>query len=394
MRMSRRSRGSALVIVLAIAFLLAVQIYIIHAFSTSNFKHVNRVNAHIRAIYSCETVYSRMLARLKGAAWPDRWFSVRPAVEKNVPLTGGTYSSYIATVPDPERHLADVWVECKYEGAAVAMYWRVRYAEGTLDLYAQVQPDFFTFVPGNTPSPIAGAGPGPLTTVVEGMMEAQKRNRPRVRESLEEIRKRPSLPGVLETLGLTPRAPVRDESFPVAPAAPVPQPGYVDLIAAALPTGDPLAGIPGAPAGPPVPEADLLTKFPTPSNFPGVMDEIFKQRNLPPASTPTIEHFSDPTRALEMWQRAQDDRSVGKLDVMMRDMGQYLDFVASKYEGTGCSECFDVLATATDYLRAATVAEAARTGRAAPAAPSVDLRPYDNHAFRNALRVYGDWWFK
>ena len=66
--------GSALVIVLAIAFLLATQVYILMVFTSGGFRHTEKANAHVRAIYIGESAFSRITARLKGAAWEDRWF--------------------------------------------------------------------------------------------------------------------------------------------------------------------------------------------------------------------------------------------------------------------------------------------------------------------------------
>jgi hypothetical protein len=226
------------------------------------------------------------------------------------------------------------------------------------------------------------------------MMEFQKRSPPRVREALEELGRRPALPAVLDFLGMPPRGPVRDDTFPVAPAGAVAQPQYIDQVRAGMPGGDPLAGIPAAPAGPAEASADLAARFPTPANFPGVMGDIFVRRGLPPASTPTDVAFADPAKAQAAWDDAERARARPRLFEMMRDMGRYLDEVAGKYNRTGCVPCFDALATSMDYLRTVTAAESARTGRKPPAPSQVEIRPFNSQAFRNALRSYGDWWYR
>ena len=67
--------GNTLVIVLGLALLLAVQITIVNTLSMGGFRHLNKVNAHVRAITVGESAFARILARIKGAAWEARWFA-------------------------------------------------------------------------------------------------------------------------------------------------------------------------------------------------------------------------------------------------------------------------------------------------------------------------------
>src|SRR5437868_15045683 len=120
--------GNTLVIVLGLALLLAVQITIVNTLSMGGFRHLNRVNAHVRAIAVGESAFARILARIKAAPWEQRWFATAPKAEASVPLLGGSYASYISTVASPEKQ-ADVWIQARFEGSVAVMFWRVRYVD-------------------------------------------------------------------------------------------------------------------------------------------------------------------------------------------------------------------------------------------------------------------------
>ena len=232
-----RRRGNALVIVLALALLLAAQLSIVSTLSSGNVKQLGRVTAHVRASTVSESAFANILVRIKGTAWSDRFFKDAPAVENDVPLVGGTYSSFVSTVPTTSDHLADVWIRGRFDGAVSVMYWRVKVIEDTLDFSARVYPQFFTHLPGDGSAP-TGAPGDPTTAVVETMIAKQKANRPTTLQTLKTLDPIGNLSGILSTIGAVPAgAPVDDRQG-------APQPPYIASVR--LP-----ANFPPLPATPP-----------------------------------------------------------------------------------------------------------------------------------------------
>src|SRR5579862_5609788 len=88
--------GSALVIALAIGLLLAVQIYIVMVYSSGGYRHTEKVNGHLRAIFVGESALSQLVARMRSAPWEQRWFAGGP-VQTSLFVGGGTCLSYVAT---------------------------------------------------------------------------------------------------------------------------------------------------------------------------------------------------------------------------------------------------------------------------------------------------------
>lgn len=237
---SLRRRGNALVIVLALALLLAAQISIISTLNSGNLRHLNKVTAHVRAKMVAESAYSGILTRIRATEWADRWYANAPAIETDVPLVGGSYSSYIATVPSTSDHFADVWIRGRYDTSTAVMYWRVKVVEDTLDFSARVYPQFFTHLPSEAPAPSGSVG-DPTTTLVENMMGQQKANRGRTIDVLKTLDPITDLPGITAKLGVPVAGPPVDTRQGVS--APIPQPPYV--AAAKAP------GLPPLPATPP-----------------------------------------------------------------------------------------------------------------------------------------------
>ena len=387
-----RRRGNTLVIILAVALLLAVQIYIIHVFTSFGFRHVERTNAHIRAIATAESVFSRVVARLKGAPWAERWFKDGPVLEKDVTLGRATYSSYLATVPHPIQKLADLWVEARYEGAIVPMFWRLRYLDEGLDLYAQIQPQFFTFVPSSVPPPISNAGIGPITTVVEGMINEQTRNRPQAIDASTSLVGTPSLGGVLVALGLNPDPGIQDETFPLGGAAPRDQSGYQTDVKAATEVTGPIASPP--PPNLTSPQTSLIEQYPNPSQMPVVVTNIFTQNGLGDPSVPTTANFKDPVKALQAWTQAATELANGRSRQMLEQIGKFIKEMVTRFEQNHSPETFDAFMGMLDYLKGVTTQEAQRTGRAPPKARETDLRPFKAPEFGKAVNAYARWWFK
>ena len=89
------------------------------------FRRVEKVNAHIRAIYVGESAFSDVVARLKAAKWEDRWFKGLPVQDTNVSLAGGSYSDVIADVAGVPDKMVDVWIEAHYDQAISVMYYRI-----------------------------------------------------------------------------------------------------------------------------------------------------------------------------------------------------------------------------------------------------------------------------
>lgn len=256
--------GNTLVIVLAIALLLAAQLAILFSFSSSGFRHVEKSNAHIRAISLGESAFSAVLGRLKSAAWKDRWFRDAPFSEQNVALLGGHYTAYVAgAADDPARKLVDVWIESRFETSLAAMYWQVLYVDDTLDFTAQVYPRFFTHLDADDPTPFNGA-PGPATTFARDQMEKQRRNRDRARAKAKELDGIPGFPGVVTALSIPGPAGQGRDTLDRFGGPDIAGPDYITQARGALP---PLPGAlapPSVPALPPPPTA-VPTPTPTPT---------------------------------------------------------------------------------------------------------------------------------
>lgn len=239
--MFRGRRGNTLVVVLAISLLLASQIYIMNVLSTGNFRNVERVNARVRAIYVGESALSKMIARLKGASWSQRWFAAAPLEESNVPMAGGTYDSYAATVATADgSKQAEFWVRARYEGTVVPMFMRVKYVDDTLDFTAQVYPSFFTFPRPESGPPTAGTR---TRTDIDNDIEAQRNNKPRARDFAEKIRGKRDFGSVAVELGLPGGGAAVDVTLIPGSTTVVPQSGRIAEVDASITAGLPLLPI-------------------------------------------------------------------------------------------------------------------------------------------------------
>lgn len=223
--MTKRARsGNTLVIVLALALLLAAQLSIVSTLNSGNIRQLARVTANVRAATVAESAFARILARIKGVPWSDRWFAAAPVLENDAPLVGGAYSSFVATVPTTAEHLADVWIRGRYDGAIAVMYWRVKVIEDTLDFRARVYPQFFTHLPGDAAAP-TGAPGDPTRAVVETMVATQRTNRPGTITTLRGLDPIPNLPGIIAGLGVPAVGVPVDTRQGVTPL--LPQPTYI-----------------------------------------------------------------------------------------------------------------------------------------------------------------------
>jgi hypothetical protein len=399
-------RGNTLVVVLAIALLLASQIYIVNVLSSGNFRHVEKVNSHVRAIYVGESALSKLIARLKGAPWGDRWFRGGPVEENNVPLVGGTYSSYAATVPDPTQKLADFWVRGKYEGSTVAMFARVHFVDDTLDFHAQVYPKFFTFQGPDSEVPRAGA---PTLTLIEEMIRKQEQNKQRAKETLDRIRGRNDFAGVAGELQIPlPPGPVPDRTSPPTGAS-RPQSDYlagVDLtinvnLGIGLPAGIPPGTAPGSPEqiAAAVPNGlvdfhELIRHVVVTLNGLGVPPDLPGQLLDPVLGN----YYQDPNNAYQKWVLAvnpgpgnisnpNSPRWKDRLD----NAAQLLEDMAKK--GT-CGNCRSALDSILEYLRYKTQKALERWPNLPPpdAVDKLDPGPqYTPGDYKDAYIAYAEW---
>lgn len=280
-----RRHGSTLVIVLAIALLLASQIYILMVFSSGSFRHTEKTMDHVRAVYIGESAFARVLARLKSAAWRDRWFKDAPVEERDVSLADGTYSSHVSTVDDPTQKLVNVWIQARRETSIAVMYWRVRYTDDSLDFNSQVYPRFFTFLSPDDPSPFE-EGLAPSLIFVQNMIDRQSSNQTAARALVGELEAIPDFAGVARRLRLPPPADrVIDVTRPLVGPA-IDQARYLQQAAGtlanaalslpvaaptAVPTPQPVATPPPTPT--PTPPPGTPTPTPTPGG--GSPQELF-----------------------------------------------------------------------------------------------------------------------
>lgn len=235
--MFRGRRGNTLVVVLAITLLLASQIYIVNMLSSGNFRHVERVNARVRAIYVGESALSKMIGRLKADSWARRWFAAGPVEESNIPMAGGTYDSWAADVSTGDgSKVAEFWVRARYEGTVVPMFSRVRYVDDTLDFTAQVYPSFFTFLPPDSGPPVTGTR---TRDDINGWISTQRDNKPRARDFVEKIRGKRDFVSVSVDLGLPGGGAAVDVTLLPGAGTPVPQSGRLAEVDANITSGLP-----------------------------------------------------------------------------------------------------------------------------------------------------------
>jgi hypothetical protein len=318
--MMRGRRGNTLVVVLAITLLLASQIYIVNVLSSGNFRQVEKVNSHVRAIYVGESALSKMIARLKGDSWAKRWFAAGPLEESNLPMAGGTYNSYAATVPTADgSKQADFWVRAKYEGSVVAMFSRVKYVDDTLDFHAQVYPSFFTFLPPEGGPPTAGST---TKTTIDNNIATQQGNKGRARELVEKIRGKKDFVGVGAELGLPGADAAVDVTLLPGSDKQVPQSARLADVDASLSAGLPalpalpglIQGIVGAALGL---ASTLLGAGPIQQAAPdrpaqeflGTLQDLMTRNGVPVPATGmelVMEPFyKNPDDAIKKWQEAQ-----------------------------------------------------------------------------------------
>lgn len=263
-------------IVLAIALLLASNIYILMVFSSGSFRHTEKTMNHVRAVYIGESAFARVLARLKSAAWKDRWFKDGPVEERDVALADGTYSSYVGTSDDPTQKLVNVWIQARQETSLAVMYWRVMYSDDTLDFNSQVYPRFFTFLSPDDPTPF-DAGLAPSLVFVQNMMDRQRGNETNARALLTELEGIRDFPGIATRLRLpSPADRVTDVTRPLV-GAPIAQANILTQIVnsvGGLAMSLPLVGslplplplpTPPPPATPPPTPTPVVTPTPTPA---------------------------------------------------------------------------------------------------------------------------------
>lgn len=252
MDLARKRHGNALILVLGIALLLAIQIYIIQTMTVGSFRHVEKVNALIRAIYVGEAAFSQILAKIKVDKWENRWFKgmADGVREYGQPLAGGTFSSVVvdvAVTPGSTDKLADVWIEARYDGSTQLMYYRVLYADDTLDFTAQVYPRFFTFLEANDPNPFTGAL-APATAHIQNLINQQTNNEAAAIAAINGVRTTCNLAGVTASLGVA----IPGGGTPLDTLAP-PGGAPVDLCTYVNGTISTLVAIPPPPAPPPAP---------------------------------------------------------------------------------------------------------------------------------------------
>lgn len=243
-RRASARRGNTLLLVLALVMLVVAELAIVHTYSSGNTRHLVKSNGHLRAIHIAESGFSQIIARLKGAPWSQRWFALAPASENDVPLLGGSYSSFVGDAPEPGR-IADVWIESRFDTAVVVMFWRVRVGEPGLDFYAQVYPEFFTFLPADAPRPTPEANP--LAGTVSDMIARQRTNAPGAIDLVRRLAPQGDFADVARTLGIPAGAPVLDLT-PAAAGSPRPQSDYIrdtrPAAPLALPTPPPVLARP------------------------------------------------------------------------------------------------------------------------------------------------------
>ena len=255
----RRRHGNALILVLGIALLLAIQVYIIQTFTMGSFRHVEKVNAHIRAIYVGEAAFSTILAKLKADTWENRWFRGLPDGFRDFsqPMAGGTYSSVVVDVVNPPGvtdKLIDVWLESRYDGSTQLMYYRVLYADDTLDFTAQVYPRFFTFLEASDPNPFTG-DLAPSIAHIKQLIDTQANNEPAALAAIAAVKNSCDLAGVGTTLGVTfPAGPPQLDALTPVGGVLTPLCPYVNSVNGTLVS---LLGLPPSLPLPPLPPTPL-----------------------------------------------------------------------------------------------------------------------------------------
>lgn len=402
-----KRRGNALLIVLGLALLLAVQVYIVTTFTSGSARQTTRLRTHLLAIAVGESAHGQLLARLLAAPWSERWFRDGPAAVANVPAAGGMYSALVETAAGVPGKQADFWIRAEFEDAAVLMFWRVSYVDDSLDLFARANTEFFTFLPSDGAVPTSGAA-NPLRPQIDALIAKRKANAGPALEFGRDLPNIPSLPGVISRLGIpTPGAPL-DERPGLAGAPALPQPGYVQEVEpppAAVPPNLPVppAPPPSPPLPPPPPPPDQpadpagvppdvaaeLIANPFPDKLLGAIENLLKARGIDPAN-PSSRHFDNTSTADARWDAAEAKPITSGYDSSMKAALTMLDELADGsdfFAGTeGAKEAVKALDAVAAYLKAAAAAYAAEKGIPPPDPKTFPVREERGSASPNETK--------
>lgn len=383
-------RGNALMLVLGIALLLGIQIYIVQTLTMGGFRHVEKVNAHMRSIYVGESAFSRVLARLKADRWENRWFKAAVAREFNEPVSGGTYSTVVRDVNPavPNQKLVDVWIEARYEGSMSQMYYRVVYVDDTLDFTAQVYPRFFTFLEADQPNPFSGAT-DPAATLVQGWINTQELNEAAAIQALEGVKGTCNLTGAGGSLGIAFPGPVQDQFTVLAG-------GTQDLCAYTNAINTTIGTLPPPPA-PPLPPPPPPT-LPPPQNVIDQIRQAFSnlgpQYNLPinklQPMTPTVTpYFDKPQTAEQEWQKAaftHFDKGIGH--IIDKHVPTFLEEMLIKRDAVPATTMATQIESVMQSVFNLFAAEVVRIGGTPP---TVNPSPVSRSDYMNKFFTYRNW---
>lgn len=384
-----RRRGQTLFILFAATLLVAAQIYLLTITTSNSFRRADKVKAQLEAHFVAQSGYGRITARLLSLPWDQRWFKTSPALEEEVAIGSGKYSSLVETVADPDRQLADIWIRGMVDSTKVLMFWRVEYVKEGFDLEPRLQLSFFTYLPSTNDLP--SASENALRNEVQSMMEKRRQNEGPALTMLASLSGMGRLDQITNALNIPSSGPILDELTPVGGGGgTTPQD---TIIQQARPPPQPPPVPPPTPEPTPTPQvaapatSELLARNPMPSNFKNAVFEVLRSKNIDPenASNGYYQRPEDAQRWLDQMNSSSFDTGFDShASAIIGITDELADSVdLQMLDATQAQAATEALSMIQDYVRAAAESRAAASG----------LPPPDPTTFSEYRQGGGGWFY-
>lgn len=333
-------RAIILPIALAVLAILAVMAFAVHILRQHNYRGLNWLEEHMRAIAAAEACYTRVLSRLQSGPWEDRWF------KDGIKSGTGTWErdSYEFLIGDGKKPwVAELLVWGHAGRAEVAMYWRLRGDPFTLSPYRQVHTEFFTHLEPirNRPS----GGLGPVSLAIDQALSARDANAP-WQQAIRDVIHGPGGPqDPLAALGVSADPDLVSRIPPPVPAG----------ASRSIPPGT------GAAAALPPPETSGFPLLPRAGTSSGPTSPITTQTAPGPAGGPvtpqTADELTQETETLaEVNDRAGDIHHAmshglrNNLDILKKDLSNQCSQSGAGSQACNCAKIAEDAFASTQQL--------------------------------------------
>ncbi|MBI3890118.1 MAG: hypothetical protein HY303_01160 [Candidatus Wallbacteria bacterium] len=202
-------------IAIATLVLLALMGLVIHMLSRQTYSELLRIDGFLRAVAVAEACHARLLARLEGAPWEQRWFKGSSDAGSD-DWKDGTYDFLIADGPKPFE--ADLLVRAVALRSRVVLFWRLRADPFTLSPYRHVQTLFFTHAESETPVTLPGLDR--LRREVDDAIGVREGNRGWAEDTERRFEPVAQVGQIASILGVPAAPPIPDSIPPVTPGQP------------------------------------------------------------------------------------------------------------------------------------------------------------------------------